>query len=128
MVHAGLHQWLHHLPGPQAAVPLFPTFAGAAYKVSAFMPSLAISLLSCLSWVFCFFFFATDSSKESFFKGKLRKMMGAEGTSQVVEAGGSRGLKYPHLLPPSACCLPTSVPWGPKPLAAGSWALVDEAS
>ena len=77
---------------------------------------------------FVFFFFATDSSKESFFKGKLRKMMGAEGTSQVVEAGGSRGLKYPHLLPPSACCLPTSVPWGPKPLAAGSWALVDEAS
>lgn len=54
VVHAGLPQWLHHLPVPQAAVPLFPTLAGAAYKVSAFMSSLAISLLSCLSWVFCF--------------------------------------------------------------------------
>lgn len=38
-------------------------------KLSAFMASIAISLLSCLSWVFCFF--ATDSSKESLFKGKL---------------------------------------------------------
>lgn len=54
--------------------------------------------------------------------------MGAEGTFEVVEVGGSQGVKYPHLLPPPACCLPTSVPWGPKPLAAASWALVDEAS
>lgn len=54
--------------------------------------------------------------------------MGAEGTFEVVEAGGSQGVKYPHLLPPPACCLPTSVPWGPKRLAAASWALVDEAS
>lgn len=54
--------------------------------------------------------------------------MGAEGTFEVVEVGGSQGVKYPHLLPPPACCLPTSVPWGPKRLAAASWALVDEAS
>lgn len=71
-----LHQWLHHLLVPQAAVPLFLTLAGAAYKVSAFMASIAISLLSCLSW---FFFFATDSSKESLFKGKLQEDDGSRG-------------------------------------------------
>lgn len=67
----------HHLLVPQAAVPLFLTLAGAAYKVSAFMASIAISLLSCLSWVFCFF--ATDSSKESLFKGKLQEDDGSRG-------------------------------------------------
>ena len=49
-----------------------------------------------------FLFFATDSSKESFFKGKLGKMMGAEGTFEVVEAGGCLGVNthtFSFLLP-----------------------------
>ena len=43
-----IHQWLHHLLLHQAVVPLFLTLAGVAYKVSAFMSCVAISLLACL--------------------------------------------------------------------------------
>lgn len=64
-----LHQWLPHRLVPQAAVPLFLTLAGAAYKVISFHGFYCH--ISSFPPVMGFLFFATDSSKESLFKGKL---------------------------------------------------------